>query len=251
MRTPLVAGNWKMHLTLAGVTALLTDLKGRVAEVEGREILVCPAFPHLLLARELLRETNIQLGAQTCAAHHEGAHTGEVSADMLADLGCRYVLVGHSERRHLYGETDPVVAAKLRCALEAGLLPVLCVGENLAEREAGRAWEVVARQLEAALAPLDGEAAARVTVAYEPVWAIGTGRVATPEQAQEVHGRIRAWLAQHFDEQLAAGRRILYGGSVNAENIDGLMARPDVDGVLVGGASLKAEGFARIVRYRP
>jgi triosephosphate isomerase len=232
MRARLVAGNWKMHGSLAANRALLDAL---VAGVKGVECAVCVPVPYLAQAVERLRGTAIACGAQNLSEHAQGAYTGEVSAAMLADLGCRYVLVGHSERRQLYGETDAQAAAKFAAAQGVGVRPILCVGETLAERDAARTEEVVARQLDAVLARSRfGDA----VLAYEPVWAIGTGRTATPQQAQEVHGFLR--------KRVGEATRILYGGSVKAQNAAAIFAMPDVDGGLIGGASLVAQDFLAI-----
>jgi triosephosphate isomerase len=232
MRARLVAGNWKMHGSLATNRALLEAL---VAGVKGVECAVCVPFPYLAQAAERLRGTAIAWGAQNVSEFAQGAYTGEVSAAMLADLGCRYVLVGHSERRQLYGEGDAQAAAKFAAAQGAGLRAIFCVGETLAERDAGRTEEVVARQLDAVLARGKfGDA----VLAYEPVWAIGTGRTATPQQAQEVHGLLR--------KRVGEATRILYGGSVKAQNAAAIFAMPDVDGGLIGGASLVAQDFLAI-----
>ena len=232
MRARLVAGNWKMHGSLAANRVLMDAL---VAGVQGVGCVVCVPFPYLAQAAERLKGTAIAWGAQNVSEHAQGAYTGEVSAAMLAEFGCRYVLVGHSERRQLYGEADAVAAAKFAAAQGAGLRPIFCVGETLAERDAGRTEEVVARQVDAALARGKfGEA----VLAYEPVWAIGTGRTATPEQAQEVHGFLR--------RRVGDATRILYGGSVKAQNAAAIFAKPDVDGGLIGGASLVAADFLAI-----
>ena len=232
MRARLVAGNWKMHGTRAANQALLDAI---VAGVKGVECALCVPFPYLAQAAERLRGTQISWGAQNLSAHASGAHTGEVSAAMLADFGCRYVLVGHSERRQLYGETDAQAAAKFAAAQAAGLRPIFCVGETLEERDAGRTEAVVARQLDAALGKAGfGDA----VLAYEPVWAIGTGRTATPEQARAVHAFLRP--------RVGAAVRILYGGSVKPDNAAAIFAQPDVDGGLIGGASLVAKDFLAI-----
>ena len=232
MRARLVAGNWKMHGSRAANQALLDAI---VAGVKGVECAVCVPFPYLAQAAERLRGTQIAWGAQNLSAHASGAHTGEVSAAMLADFGCRYVLVGHSERRQLYGETDPQAAAKFAAAQAAGLRPIFCVGETLEERDAGRTEAVVARQLDAVL----GKGAfGDAVLAYEPVWAIGTGRTATPEQAQAVHAFLRP--------RVGAAVRILYGGSVKPDNAAAIFSQPDVDGGLIGGASLLAKDFLAI-----
>jgi triosephosphate isomerase len=232
MRARLVAGNWKMHGSRAANQALLDAI---VAGVQGVECAVCVPFPYLAQAAERLRGTQIAWGAQNLSEHASGAHTGEVSAAMLADFGCRYVLVGHSERRQLYGETDAQAAAKFAAAQGAGLRPIFCVGETLEERDAGRTEAVVARQIEAVLSK---RAVGDAVLAYEPVWAIGTGRTATPEQAQAVHGFLR--------KRVGVATRILYGGSVKAQNAAAIFAMPDVDGGLIGGASLVAQDFLAI-----
>jgi len=245
MRKPLVAGNWKMHGSRAEnaslVDALLDSLPG-----QGRaEVLVCPPFVYLQEVGRLLRDSEVRLGAQSLCAEAQGAFTGEVSGAMLVDVGCRYVLVGHSERRQLYAEHDAVVARKFVAAQASGLTPVLCVGETLEERESGRTNDVVARQLDAVIAVSGVGAFGRAVIAYEPVWAIGTGRNASPEQAQEVHATIRARVAA-LDAKIGASVRILYGGSVKAANARDIFAMADIDGGLVGGASLKGDEFAQV-----
>jgi triosephosphate isomerase len=236
-RSRLVAGNWKMHGSRAFSSALLDALIAGLGRESSVEAAVCPPFPYLQQVAERLSGTAIALGAQNVSEHAQGAYTGEVSAAMLTDLGCRYVIVGHSERRQLYGERDAQVAAKFAAAQAAGITPILCVGETLEEREAGRTEEVVARQLGAILKQGDFGTA---VLAYEPVWAIGTGRNATPGEAQAVHEFLRARV---FPET-----RILYGGSVKASNAAAIFAMPDVDGGLIGGASLVAKEFIEIVR---
>jgi triosephosphate isomerase len=233
MRTPFVAGNWKMHGNRASNRALLDAVVAGLAGMQDVECAVCVPFPYLDEVAGRLKGTALGWGAQNLSEHAQGAYTGEVSAPMLAEFGCRYVLVGHSERRQLYGETDEVVAKKFAAAASKGLTPVLCVGETLAEREAGRTEEVVARQLGAVKFE-------KAVLAYEPVWAIGTGRTATSEQAQAVHAFLRA--------RVPEGTRILYGGSVKKDNAASLFAMPDVDGGLIGGASLVAEDFLAIVQ---
>jgi triosephosphate isomerase (TIM) len=246
-RRPLIAGNWKMHRTARETVELLTALAERLAARPVAEVLVLPPFTALSAARGALPPGNrILLGAQNCHWEKEGAFTGEVSPWMLLDMGCRYVLAGHSERRHLFGESDAMVNRRARGALAAGLKPIVCMGETLAERDSGRALAVCAGQLSQSLAGMSHEDMARVTVAYEPVWAIGTGRNATPEQAQEVHAHIRAELGRLFGEEVAQTTRVLYGGSVKPSNAAELLSQPDVDGALVGGASLDAAAFADI-----
>ena len=244
MRKILVAGNWKMHGTTAMVQDLLNGLLAAPASA-AVDLAVFPPFPYLPLVQSLLADTPIAWGAQTLNPAEQGAHTGEVSAGMLLDFGCRYVLVGHSERRTLYGETDDDVAERFERALDAGLEPVLCVGETLEEREEGLTEKVVDRQLEAVLGRSAIARFKRAGVAYEPVWAIGAGRTHSPEQAQAVHAFIRDKFASR-DDIIAGQLRILYGGSVNGSNAADLFARQDIDGGLVGGASLKAEDFLAI-----
>ena len=249
MRTPILAGNWKMNLLRQDVAALLDELRKGVEGVGDREILVCPAFPYLAQAASRLKDTRIRLGAQDCCWEKDGSFTGEVSPWMLRDVGCSHVILGHSERRHVLGETDATIHKKLGCAITAGLDPILCVGETLEERQADRTWAVVESQLAGGLEALTAEQCAGLFIAYEPVWAIGTGHTATPDQAQEVHGQIRSWVEKRLGPGISRGIRILYGGSVNPKNVDGLMAQPDIDGGLVGGASLKAADFIRLVRF--
>ena len=242
MRKKLVAGNWKMHGSLAENAALLSALKPALA---GIEAVVCVPFPYLAQAQAELAGSSIAWGAQNLSEHSKGAYTGEVSASMLRDFGCSYVIVGHSERRSLYGESDQQVAAKFIAAQAGGLVPILCVGESLEEREAGITEQVVARQLDAVISAAGIGALANAIVAYEPVWAIGTGKTASPEQAQAVHAFIRGKIAG-LDAAIADGLVIQYGGSVKAANAAELLAQTDIDGGLIGGASLVAEEFAAI-----
>ena len=243
MRGKLVVGNWKMNGGLRANAALLGALTADWRPAPGRSIAVCVPFPYLGQAQAALMGTSIAWGAQNVSEHRSGAYTGEVAASMLADFGCGYAIVGHSERRQLYADTDAVVAAKAVAVLAAGITPIVCVGETLAEREAGTTEAVVLSQLGAVLAAV-GEAAGRVVVAYEPVWAIGTGRTATTEQAEAVHATLRARLRAAG----AADTPLLYGGSVKADNAGALFAMMDIDGGLIGGASLKAEEFLAIAR---
>jgi triosephosphate isomerase len=224
----------------------VSGIQDGLAPDAAAEVLVCPPFPYLAAVAGQLAGTAVRLGAQNVSEHPDGAYTGEVGADMLLDAGCRYVIVGHSERRSLYGESSEQVAAKASAALVAGLVPIVCVGETLAERDGGRTEAVVTAQLDAVLSACGATALSKAVVAYEPVWAIGTGRVATPEQAQAVHAHIRSRFASD-DESVAAELRILYGGSMKGENAPGLLAMPDIDGGLIGGASLKAADFLAIV----
>jgi len=247
-RTPILAGNWKMHGTTAEAKALAGGLAARVGTRTDRSVVLAPPFTALATVSAAVAGSRIVVAAQNMHWADKGAFTGEVSPGMLLDLGVRHVILGHSERREIFGETDEIVRKKVEAALKHDLTTILCVGETLAERDAGKTLEVVKRQVDAALRGLDAKIGERLVLAYEPVWAIGTGRVATREQAQEVHGEIRGLLA---DLGLPAERiAILYGGSVKPDNVDGLMAEPDIDGALVGGASLEVEGFTRIVEYR-
>lgn len=244
-RTPLIAGNWKMHGSRAFSATLLTALKVARPWHDRREVLVCPPFVLLPMAAEVLSGSGIQLGAQTLSEHVEGAYTGEVSGAMLRECDCRYVIVGHSERRTLYGESDEQVAAKFVRAQSEGLIPILCVGESLEQRESGATEPVVRRQLDAVLAQAGIAAFNNAVIAYEPIWAIGTGKTATPEQAQQVHAFIRQEIGAR-DSAVAEALRLLYGGSVKAANAAAIFAQADVDGGLIGGAALIAEEFIAI-----
>ncbi|MFN3375453.1 MAG: triose-phosphate isomerase [Burkholderiaceae bacterium] len=244
MKRKLIAGNWKMNGSLAANEALLRAIVAGLPAQAACDIAVAVPAPYLAQVQALTAGTSVAMGAQDVSAHEAGAYTGEVSAAMLRDFGVRYALVGHSERRQYHGESDAVVAAKVQRALAAGITPVVCVGETLAEREAGQTEQVVRRQL-AAVIHANGHCVSEIVVAYEPVWAIGTGRTATPEQAQAVHTVLRAQLAAATEH--AARMRILYGGSMNATNAAELLAQPDIDGGLIGGASLKAPDFLQII----
>lgn len=244
MRMPLIAGNWKMNGTLALIERF-GNAFAKAGLAPSVEVALMPPAPYLAAAQEALGATPVMLGAQTLNPESSGAHTGEVSGSMLAEFDVRYVLVGHSERRSLYHEDDAGVLARVRAALGVGLTPVLCVGETLAERESGRSDTVVLSQIEAVFDNLDSSARGRLVIAYEPVWAIGTGHTATPAQAQAMHAAIRARLAD-YDAGLAAAARLLYGGSMKADNAAELLAQPDIDGGLVGGASLKVDDFLAI-----
>lgn len=245
MRKILVAGNWKMHGSRAMIRELLGAIVERADARPGVDLAVFPPFPYLPLVQELAHESPVSWGGQTVNPEPKGAHTGEVAASMLLDFGCRYVLVGHSERRTLYAESDADVAARFAAALAAGLQPVLCCGESLEERESGRTESVVSRQIDAVLDQSGVGGFKHAIVAYEPVWAIGTGKTATPEQAQDVHAFIRDKIAAQ-DDTIGGQLRILYGGSVNGSNAADLFAREDIDGGLVGGASLEADSFLSI-----
>ncbi len=247
MRRPILAANWKMHKTVGEALAFVEAFLPRVKDADGVDVLLAPPFTALLAVGEALAGSPVALAAQNVNPEQAGAFTGEISPGMLADLGCRYAIVGHSERRALYGETDADVARKASALLAHGLRPIVCVGETLEQREAERTFEVVGGQLEDSLAGIAEGDAGDLVIAYEPIWAIGTGRSATPELAQEVHAFIRELLARRFGT--AGGVRIQYGGSVKPENVYALMAQPDIDGALVGGASLDPEAFARIVHF--
>lgn len=244
MRKKIVAGNWKMHGSLASNAELLQAVKAGVAGMAA-EVAVCVPYPYLDQAHKVLDGSNVAWGAQDVSEHEKGAYTGEVSVSMLTDFGCRYAIVGHSERRSYYGDTDEIVAAKFETAQKGGLIPILCVGETLDEREKNITTDVVTRQLDAVISRCGIASFAKAVVAYEPVWAIGTGRTASPEQAQEVHAMIRARIARD-DAQIAAGLRIQYGGSMKPNNAKELMAQPDIDGGLIGGAALVAADFIAI-----
>ena len=251
MRKPVIAGNWKMYKTIGESVDTVLALKPLVANANHCEVIVAPVFTSLRIVADRLEGSNIQVAGQNCSTEvEEGAHTGEVSAFMLRDAGARYVIVGHSERRQHYFETDSMVQRKCEAALASGLTVIMCVGESLEQREQGTAENVVSGQLTGGLGSLTASDLDRIIIAYEPVWAIGTGRTATPEQAQEMHAFIRRVFADRYSKQAADAVRILYGGSVKPDNIAGLMSQKDIDGALVGGASLKAESFAQIVNYK-
>jgi triosephosphate isomerase len=249
-RTPVVAGNWKMNLDRSRGTALAAAVAGRRGEAAGVDLVLCPPAAYLVPVAEAVAAAggDVAVGGQNASDKESGAFTGEVAPPMLLDVGCRYVILGHSERRTLFGDTDAGVNAKAKAAIAAGLIPIVCVGETLEEREAGRTDAVVSQQVTGSLAGLDEAALERIVVAYEPVWAIGTGKVATPEQAQEVHALIRGLLAGLSSPATAAKVRIQYGGSVKPDNAADLAACPDIDGALVGGASLKADDFLAIAK---
>ena len=246
MRKPFIAGNWKMHLDRAQSVELAKAV-AQGSRPAGVEVAVCPPAVYLSDVIAAVSGSDVGVGAQN--AHHEasGAFTGEIAPGMLVDIGCRYVILGHSERRQLFGETDASVFVKTRAALAAGLTPIVCVGETLEEREAGRTSEVVRTQCDGSIGGLSEAEAGRIVIAYEPVWAIGTGKVATPQQAEEVHSDLRSWLSSRYNASLAAGVRIQYGGSVKPDNAAELLSCPNIDGALVGGASLKADSFLAII----
>jgi triosephosphate isomerase (TIM) len=251
MRKPVIAGNWKMHKLLSEAVDTALALKPLVANANHCDVVIAPVFTALKNVTSRLEGSNIKVAAQDCAVESKhGAHTGEIAADMVKDAGCSHVIIGHSERRQHYGETDAGVNAKTKSAIQAGLVAIVCVGETLDQREAGSAAEVVKSQIIKGLDGLTVADTERIIIAYEPVWAIGTGKTATPEQAQEMHGVIRQTVAEAHGNEVAERVRILYGGSVKPDNIVELMSQEDVDGALVGGASLEAESFAKIVNYR-
>lgn len=247
MRRTLIAGNWKMHKTPSEAVVLAEDVVRKLSTSDGIEAIVCPPFTALEAVSRVVAGSKVSLGAQDLHWAKEGAYTGEVSAAMLRDVGCRYVIIGHSERRQYFGETDESVNRKSLAALANGLIPIICVGETLPEREAGRANEIVGVQLKGALSGCSPREARALALAYEPVWAIGTGRTATPSQAEEMHAHVRMTIAGLFGADVAKEVRILYGGSVKPENARELLQRSEIDGALVGGASLQADSFASIV----
>ncbi len=248
MRKPFIAGNWKMNMDSASAVALAAGLAKELEEVETVDVAVCPPSIYLQSVVAALSASNIAVGAQNVYFEGNGAFTGEISCQMLKDTSCSYVILGHSERRHVMGETNELINKKIAAAIDGGLLPIFCVGELLEERQAEKTNDVVTDQIKKGLAGLCKERVQAVTMAYEPVWAIGTGLTATPDQAQQVHGMIRALVAELYDEDIAQKIRIQYGGSAKPANTAELMAQPDVDGLLVGGASLKVEDFSAMVQ---
>jgi triosephosphate isomerase len=248
-RVSLIAGNWKMYKTVSEAITLVNGLKNSCAGIGDREILICPPAVCLAVVAPIVKGTNVRLGAQNLHWEAMGAFTGELSGLMLKEVGCQYVIIGHSERRQYFGETDETVNKKIKAAFSHGLIPIVCVGESLEEREKSEAFKVVERQIQIGLSGIGPEQALKLVIAYEPVWAIGTGKTATPDQAQEMHAFIRKLLME-LGNSVAEKIRILYGGSVKPDNIDSLMAQVDIDGGLVGGASLKVDDFTRIVKYQ-
>jgi len=249
-RKSLIAANWKMHKTIAEAVAFVESLQREVGDYNDREVIIAPPYTALSAVRNALWRKDFKLAAQNFHWEEKGAFTGEISGAMLKDVGCDGVIIGHSERRQLFGETNEMLLKKVAGAFRGGFLPILCVGEVLEEREGGRTFTVVGCQLEQGLAGLPADQARQLALAYEPVWAIGTGRTATPDQAQEVHAFIRERCAALWDKTVANSMRIMYGGSVKPDNVDSLMAQPDIDGMLVGGASLEVASFKRIVQYQ-
>jgi triosephosphate isomerase len=251
MRKPVIAGNWKMYKLLSDAVNTALELKPLVANANHCEVVIAPVFTAIKTVADRLEGSNIRVAAQNCAVQNDfGAHTGEIAPAMLRDVGCSHVIIGHSERRQFYGETDNSVNLKTKATLAAEMTAIVCVGEMLAEREAGNAENIVKGQLVSGLDGLTVADMERIIIAYEPVWAIGTGKTATPEQAQEMHGHIRQTIAETHGPEVAQRVRILYGGSVKPDNIATLMSQPDVDGALVGGASLEAGTFSQIVNYK-
>ena len=248
MRKPFLAGNWKMNMNSTTAVNLAAGLAKELAEIDSVDTAVCPPFVYLQSVAAALSASGIALGAQDVYFEGNGAFTGEISCGMLKDCGCTYVIIGHSERRHVIGETDELINKKIAAAIQSGLLPIFCVGELLEERDGGKTIDVVANQVKKGLAGVSAEQVRTVTIAYEPVWAIGTGRTATPDQAQEVHAMIRGLLKDLYGPALADTLRIQYGGSAKPANTAELMAQPDVDGLLIGGASLKVEDFSAMVK---
>lgn len=249
MRKPLLAGNWKMNTTSTEAVQLVTDLKKLVDGVNDRDILVCPPFTAICEVSNALRDSVIMVGAQNVFWEEKGAFTGEVSAQMLKSVGCTYVIIGHSERRQYFGETDETVNKRVHAAIKHNLKPIVCVGETLEQREKNETLKVIEKQIRGGLKELSVVSCQLLVIAYEPVWAIGTGKTATPEQAEEVHAFIRKLVGEIFGKETADQVRILYGGSMTPDNVKTLMSQPDIDGGLVGGASLKADSFAKIVKF--
>jgi triosephosphate isomerase len=250
-RIPLIAGNWKMNLSLNESAALVRAIVQGISDTDGIDVLVAPPFTSLSVVKKALGDARIFLAAQNMHWETGGAFTGEISGRMLVETGCSHVILGHSERRNLFKETNEMIDLKVKTAVHTGLIPIICIGETLKERDENRTFEVIKEQLERSLKTFidEGEIPHSTILAYEPVWAIGTGRTATPDQAQEVHYFIRAWITKGFDKDTAERVRILYGGSVKPDNITDLMSRPDIDGALVGGASLKADAFLEIIKF--
>lgn len=250
MRRPIIVGNWKMNMSPSEASEFARNLKSNLKDYKDVEVVVAPPFISIYPVAKILKGTDIYLSAQNMFWEEKGAYTGEVSPLMLLDVGCRYTIVGHSERRQYFGETDGIINKKVLSAISHGLQPILCIGESIEQRKRGETFNVIELQLREGLSGLDWSSIRSVVIAYEPIWAIGTGKNATPQQAQEVHSFIRRYICDHFGQDAGGEIRILYGGSVTPENIDDLMAMPDIDGALVGGASLKVESFIQIVHFR-
>lgn len=250
MRKPIIAGNWKMNTSIDEAVKLVEDLKSEVANVTDVEVVVCPPFTHLSVIKEKVSGSNISLGAQNVSVNDNGAYTGEISIEMLKEIGCDYVVLGHSERRQYFNESDQFINSKVKKVLASGLKPIICVGEKLEEREKNITSDIITKQIKGCLEGLSESDMRKCVIAYEPVWAIGTGKTASNDQAQEVHKLIRDLLTKLFSESLSQEIRIQYGGSVKPDNVDGLMSEKDIDGALVGGAALKADSFGAIVKYK-
>ena len=248
-RKPLIAGNWKMHLTIQEAVALAKEVAASSQGLEDREVMIAPAATALAAVAEAVRTSPVVIAGQNVAWKEQGAYTGEISPLMLKDAGAKMAIIGHSERRHIFGEDNGMINQRLIGALTHGIIPILCIGETLDEREEGLTWEVLREQVRGGLEGVSGEQAADVVLAYEPVWAIGTGKTASREQAQEAHQFIRGLIEELYQKKLAEQMRILYGGSVKPDNVDDLMRMPDVDGALVGGAALEADSFDRIIHF--
>jgi len=249
-RLPFIAGNWKMNKTVGEALDLIRELKTAISGVKEVEVAVAPPFTALYAVRKELEGSSIRLAAQTLYWEEKGAFTGEISPLMLKEVGCQYVIIGHSERRHFFGESDETVNRRIKAALAQGLKVIFCIGETLKEREEGKAFSVIEKQIEGGLKGLGDKELRNMAIAYEPVWAIGTGKTATPEQAEEAHRFIREKVEKLYSREVSEEIRIQYGGSVTPDNIKGLMNQPNIDGALVGGASLKAESFSKIVRFK-
>ena len=249
MRKPVIAGNWKMHNTISEALDLVRGVKSQVEGITDVEIIVSPVYTALASVAAELKGSNINVASQNIFWEEKGAFTGEIAPNMITDAGCSHAIIGHSERRQYFGETDETVNKRVKASLAAGLIPILCVGETLEERDAGNTIAVVEAQIKGGLVDISAEGMAKIIVAYEPVWAIGTGKTATPDMAEDVHKQIRSIVSEISDAAIADGTRILYGGSVKPENVDELMAQPDIDGALVGGAALKADSFVRLVKF--
>jgi triosephosphate isomerase len=250
MKKPLIAGNWKMNKTLEEAVTFVSELRNRLKDVTDRDILLVPPYIALQSISEIIKGTNLLLGAQNLFWENEGAYTGEISPGMIKSVGCSHIIIGHSERRQYFGETNDTVNLKVKAALKNGLLPLVCIGESLEEREANKTFNVIDVQIREGLKDFSSDEIQKIIIAYEPVWAIGTGKTATPEQANEVHSFIKKTLKKIYGNGILSTIRILYGGSVKPDNIDELMAKEDIDGALVGGASLKVDDFERIVKFK-
>ncbi len=248
-RTACIAANWKMYKTVGEAVEFVRKLREKIETFDDREVVIAPPFTSLYALKDLVKGAGISLAGQNCHWEEKGAFTGEISPVMLKDVGCSYTIVGHSERRQYFGENDEDINKKLKALIKVGIKPIFCIGEKLEEREAGKTFDVVKTQLDGGLKDLDSVDIAKMVVAYEPVWAIGTGKTASPEQAQEVHAFIREHLSMLTNKNVANEVRILYGGSVKPSNVDSLMSEPDIDGALVGGASLEVDSFLRIIRF--